>query len=144
MECFSPRGCWENLRAWLPVPLDGVLQPQSMLGKPKGVAACLHTCRWHVAAVMWVSRSHHSKKGPSLLFFLILSYQYLLCFKSHLMMVYISYFFIEVELIYNVLFITAVQQSDSLIYINIYTFFFKYFFHYCLSSDTNIFLCAIL
>ena len=32
-------------------------------------------------------------------------------------MVYVSYFFIEVELIYNVLFITAVQQSDSLIYI---------------------------
>ena len=124
--------------------LDGVFQPQRMLGKSKGVAACLHTGRWHVAAVMWVSRSHHSKKGPSLLFHLLLSSQYLLCFKSHLMMVYISYFFIEVELIYNVLFITAVQQSDSLIYINTYTFFFKYFFHYCLSSDTNIFLCAIL
>ena len=35
------------------------------------------------------------------------------------MMVYVSYFFIEVELIYNVLFITAVQQSNSLIYIYI-------------------------
>ena len=37
MECFSPRACWENLRTWLPVPLDGVFQPQSMLGKSKDV-----------------------------------------------------------------------------------------------------------
>lgn len=48
--------------------LDGVLQPQRVLGKSKGMAACPHTCRWHGADVMWVSRSHHSKKGPSLLF----------------------------------------------------------------------------
>lgn len=47
MECYSPRGCWENLRAWLPVPT---------LAGGAG------------ADVMWVSRSHHSKKGSQLAF----------------------------------------------------------------------------
>ena len=42
-------------------------------------------------------------------------------------------FFIEVQLIYNVVLISAVQQSDSVIHI--YTFFSMFFFHYGLSQD---------
>ena len=36
--------------------------------------------------------------------------------------------FIEVELIYNVVLMSAVRQSDSVIHIYIYAFFFVFFF----------------
>ena len=42
-------------------------------------------------------------------------------------------FLIEVQLIYNVVLIAAVQQSDSVIHIYIYTHSFSYSFHYDLS-----------
>ena len=42
-------------------------------------------------------------------------------------------FFIEVQLIYSVVLISAVQQSDSVIHI--YTFFFNILFHYGLSQE---------
>ena len=45
--------------------------------------------------------------------------------------IFLNLFFIEVKLNYNVVLITAVQQSDSVIHI--YTFFF----HYGLSQDTE-------
>lgn len=48
--------------------LDGVLQPQRVLGKSKGMAACPHTCRWHGADVMWVSSPTTPKKGSQLAF----------------------------------------------------------------------------
>ena len=47
----------------------------------------------------------------------------------------ILYFFIEVELIYNAVATSPVQQSDSVIHIE--TFFFYILFHYGLSLDTK-------
>ena len=44
----------------------------------------------------------------------------------------LNLFFIEVQLIYNVVLISAVQQSDSVIHIH--TFFFNIVFHYGLSQ----------
>ena len=100
MERYSPGGWWENLRVWLPGPtLAG-----GILGRWRG----LHV-RLQIPQL---------KEESHLALFLTLSYQYLLCFKSHLiMMVYISYLLIEVELIYNIMFIIAIQHSDSVIYI---------------------------
>ena len=51
------------------------------------------------------------------------------------------YFFIEVYLIYNVVLISAVQQSDSVIHI--YTFFFILFFIMVYPSILSIVPCAI-
>ena len=52
-----------------------------------------------------------------------------------------SFFLIEVYLIYNVVPISAVQQSDSVIHIK--TFFFYILFHCSLSHILNIVPCAM-
>ena len=49
--------------------------------------------------------------------------------------------FIELWLIYNIVLISAIEQSDSVIYI----YYFSYFFHYGLLQDIEyIYLCSTL
>ena len=45
------------------------------------------------------------------------------------------YFFIEVQLIYNVVPVSAIQQTDPVLHI--YTFFFNILFHHGLSQETG-------
>ena len=45
------------------------------------------------------------------------------------------FFLIKVELIYNIMFVSGVQQSDSVIYTNIYVYSFFILFHYSLLQD---------
>ena len=52
---------------------------------------------------------------------------------------FICLYFIEVYLIYNVVLVSAVQQSDSVIYLYI----FSYAFCYGFSQDTEYIPCAI-
>ena len=56
---------------------------------------------------------------------------------------FLKIYFIEVWLIYNVVLISAVQQSDSVIHIYIYTFFFIFFSMMVYHRILNIVPCAI-
>ena len=55
--------------------------------------------------------------------------------------IYLKFYFIEVWLIYSVVLISAVQQSDSLTHI--YTFFFIFFSTVVYHRILNIVPCAI-
>ena len=69
-------------------------------------------------------------------FFTLISLSYI---HSHTIMtsvylfLFLKKFFMDVELIYNVVLISAIQWSDSAIHR--YTCFFNILFHYCLSLD---------
>ena len=83
-----------------------------------GVRKCSNFILSHVAVQL--SQAHLLKR-PSFLHFI--------------------FFFIEIQLIYNVVLVSSVQQRDSVIHIYIYTFFYI-LFHYKLLQDIQYsFLC---
>ena len=89
---------------------------------------------------MWFENGWFFRRSLGVLIYTLVTLSIKLPFFSY---IFFNFFLVKVQLIYSVVLISAVQQSDSVIFV--YTFFFNVLFRYGLSQDIEYsFLCYTL